>query len=79
MDDLQRILNEEFDSAIIGTMNETTFSVYSLTKIIKILVKNHQMDFFEAKEHFEHNMQSLFDNGQCPSFYVDDLHFVNLK
>ena len=76
MDDIKSIIDHEFDPAIIGTRHESLIPVYSLVKIIKILVKNHQMDYFEAKEHFEMNMKHIFDQHDHESVLVDDLHFI---
>ena len=76
MDDIKKILEDEFDSAIIGTTHDSLISVYSMTKIIKCLVKNHQMDYFEAKEFMEFNIKPQFDINENNSVLVDDLHFV---
>lgn len=76
MDDIKRILTKEFDSAIIGTQHDTLIAVYSMTKIIKKLVKNHQMDYFEAKEYFENEIKWKFDANEHISICVDDLHFL---
>lgn len=76
MDDIKRILDHEFDCAIIGTQHDSLVAVYSMTKIIKMLVKNHQMDFFEAKEHMEQEIKTQFDTNEHQSILVDDLHFV---
>jgi hypothetical protein len=75
MDDIKTILPEEYNSAILGTKHDSEIAVYSLTKIVKLLIKNHHMDFIEAKEHFENDMKHYFDHS-TESILLDDLHFV---
>ena len=75
MDDIQTILPEEYNSAILGTKHDSMIAIYSMTKIIKLLIKNEQMDFIEAKEHFENDIKHYFDHS-TNSILLDDLHFV---
>lgn len=75
MDDIKRILPDEFDCAILGTKHDCMIAIYSYTKIIRVLIKTYYMDYCEAKEHFENDMKKYFDQSD-ESILLDDLHFV---
>jgi len=63
-----------FDAAVIGLCTKTYRVVYSKSKCIEILSKD--MDYEDASEHFDFNVDGSYMGEKTPIF-VDDTLFQN--
>lgn len=62
------------DDAIVGICPNTFRVVYSRTKVIDILIKDDEMDEFDAIEYAEYNTFSAYVGEQTPIF-IDDFDY----
>ena len=61
-----------FDEAIIGiTFGSNMIAVYSVKKIIDILMEEDEMSFSDAIEHFEYNIGGSYVGEKTPIFVYD--------
>jgi hypothetical protein len=71
--DVSALTADGFDDAIIGIASERV--VYSRTKCIEILMKRDGMDYLEAMEYFDFNVEGAYMGEKTP-IWVDD-EFLN--
>ena len=65
-----------FDSAVIGVeIGEPMRLIYSVTKIIEILITEDEMSMEDALEHFEFNIRGSYVGEQTP-IWCDDMYMV---
>ena len=71
--ELSALTADGFDEAIIGIADERV--VYSITKCIEILMKDNDMEYMEAIEYFDFNVEGSYAGATTP-IWVDD-EFLN--
>lgn len=72
-DDIKWISADGFDSAIIGVSNNRI--VYSRSKCIEILMSRDNMNYEEADEFFDFNVEGAYVGKKSP-IWVDDTLFA---
>lgn len=60
-----------FDDAIIGLCQRTNCVIYSVQKIIQILMVKEGMEYFDAVEHFDFNIAGGYLGELTPIFCYD--------
>jgi hypothetical protein len=64
------------DSAVIGVeIGEPMRLIYSVTKIIEILMNDDEMSMEDALEHFEFNIRGSYVGEQTP-IWCDDMYML---
>lgn len=66
-----RFASSEYDDALIGIghrAEDTPVAVYSLEKLMDILVQRDGMDIIEAQEHFDHKIMPELEGKNSPIF-----------
>jgi hypothetical protein len=64
------------DSAVIGVeIAEPMRLIYSVSKVIEILVTEDEMELEDALEHFEFNIRGSYVGEQTP-IWCDDMYMV---
>jgi hypothetical protein len=64
------------DSAVIGVqVGEPMRLIYSVSKVIEILVTEDEMELEDALEHFEFNIRGSYVGEQTP-IWCDDMYMV---
>tara|TARA_B100002019_G_scaffold120636_1_gene103590 strand:- start:159 stop:422 length:264 start_codon:yes stop_codon:yes gene_type:complete len=72
LEDEEALIANGFDEAIIGiTFGSNMIAVYSVKKIIDILVEDDEMDIADAIEHFEYNIAGSYLGEKTPIFVYD--------
>jgi hypothetical protein len=73
-DDEKILLADGLESAFMGIGRQFTHpvAIYSYKKVIKILMRDHQMDKEEAIEYFDFNIAGAFIGDQTPVFLQDE-------
>lgn len=66
------LIADGFDEAIIGVDERTMHLVYSSTKCIDILMKDHRMDYLDASDYFYYNVSGSYVGEQTPIFTDDN-------
>ena len=61
-----------FDEAVIGIDTVGGRLVYSFSKCIDILMKEHKMDYEEAVEYFDYNVSGAYVGDQTPIWVNDN-------
>lgn len=61
-----------FDEAILGIDDTNMIIVYSSKKVIEILLKDEEMTYEDAIEHFEYNIKGAYVGPKTPLF-IDDM------
>lgn len=69
-DEALLLTEEEYDSAIIG-LDYHDKVVYSVKKIIDVLIDEFEMGYTEALEHFDHNIAGAYMGENTPIFVYD--------
>jgi hypothetical protein len=65
-----------FDNAVIGVqVGEPMRLIYSVTKVIEILITEDEMSMEDALEHFEFNIRGSYVGEQTP-IWCDDMYMV---
>lgn len=57
-----------FDDAIIGLCERTNCVIYSVQKIVKILMVKEEMEYIDAVEHFDFNIAGGYVGELTPIF-----------
>ncbi len=71
------MLVEGFDEALIGfsiRLPSKTNFVYSISKIINILMKRDGMGYVEAEEYYAFNIEGAYFGDDISPVYIDDRH-----
>jgi hypothetical protein len=64
------------DEAVIGVqIGEPMRLIYSVSKVIEILITNDEMELEDALEHFEFNIRGSYVGEQTP-IWCDDMYMV---
>ncbi len=64
------------DEAVIGVqIGEPMRLIYSVSKVIEILVTEDEMEFEDAMEHFDFNIRGSYVGEQTP-IWCDDMYMV---
>ena len=72
LEDEEALIANGFDEAIIGiTFGANMITVYSVKKIIDILMEEDEMSFSDAIEHFEYNIGGSYVGEKTPIFVYD--------
>jgi|TARA_R100000482_G_scaffold79916_1_gene31399 hypothetical protein len=72
LEDEEALIANGFDEAIIGiTFGSNMITVYSVIKIINILMEEDEMSFSDALEHFEYNIAGSYVGEKTPIFVYD--------
>ena len=78
LDDIIEMYGEEsflkadgFDSAVIGVDRNSMRLVYSVAKIMNILVIEEKMSVQDAMEHFEYNIEGGYVGERTPIWCYD--------
>lgn len=70
-EDEDLLIADGFDDAIIGIATEPRL-IYSVTKCLEILMKNDEMDYTDALEHFTFNVSGGWVGDKTPIWCWDD-------
>lgn len=63
-----------FDDAVIGVeIGDPMRLIYSVKKVIEILITEDEMSFEDALEHFEYNIRGAYVGKQTP-IWCDDMY-----
>lgn len=72
LEDEEALIANGFDEAIIGiTFGANMTTVYSVRKVIDILMEEDEMSFSDAIEHFEYNIAGSYMGEKTPIFVYD--------
>lgn len=73
-EDEDLLIADGFDDAIIGIATDFTEPrlIYSVTKCLEILMKNDEMDYTDALEHFTFNVSGGWVGDKTPIWCWDD-------
>jgi hypothetical protein len=64
------------DEAVIGVqIGEPMRLIYSVSKVIEILITDNEMELEDALEHFEFNIRGSYVGEQTP-IWCDDMYMV---
>jgi len=69
----QFIIAIGFDNAIIGFDESSQRAIYSVKKIINILMKDERMTYNDALEWYHHNMANTRINNNNEPIYCNDV------
>lgn len=73
------LIADGFDSAIIGTTTKD-LAVYSISKIIEILIERDGMDEEEAVDYFYYNIDGAYMGEETPIFVLlEDPEIITLR
>jgi len=64
-----------FDSAVIGVEIPSMRLIYSVTKVIEILITDDEMTFTDALEHYDFNIRGSY-MGELTPIWCDDMYFM---
>lgn len=72
LEDEECLVADGFDDAVIGiSFGANPVAVYSVQKIIDILVEGDEMDVSDAIEHFEYNIAGSYLGEKTPIYVYD--------
>jgi hypothetical protein len=72
LEDEECLVADGFDEAVIGiSFGANPVAVYSVQKVIDILVDQDEMDISDAIEHFEYNIAGSYLGEKTPIFVYD--------
>lgn len=69
------LLANGFDAALIGNCARTFKSIYSLSKMIDILILEQDMDYVDAREYLDFNVIGAYV-GEYTPIYLNDIDVV---
>ena len=73
------LIADGFDAAIIGTTTKD-LAVYSISKIIEILIERDGMDEEEAVDYFYYNIDGAYMGEETPIFvFLEDPEIITLR
>ena len=72
LEDEECLVADGFDEAVIGVVyGVEPKAVYSVQKIIDILIEEDEMDIADAIEHFEYNIAGSYLGEKTPIYVYD--------
>jgi len=72
LEDEECLVADGFDEAVIGVVyGVEPQAVYSVQKIIDILIEEDEMDIADAIEHFEYNIAGSYMGEKTPIYVYD--------
>ncbi len=72
LEDEECLVADGFDEAVIGVVyGVEPKAVYSVQKIIDILIEEDEMDIADAIEHFEYNIAGSYMGEKTPIYVYD--------
>lgn len=72
LEDEECLVADGFDRAVIGiSFGPNARTVYSVAKIIDVLVNEEEMSIEDAIEHFEYNIAGSYIGEKTPIFVYD--------
>ena len=72
LEDEECLIADGFDEAVIGiSFGACPVAVYSVQKIIDILIEDDEMDVSDAIEYFEYNIAGSYLGEKTPIFVYD--------
>ena len=64
-----------FDEAVIGVEVPSMRLIYSVTRIVEILITEDEMNLDDALEHFEFNIRGSYV-GELTPIWCDDMYLI---
>jgi len=64
-----------FDEAVIGVEVPSMRLIYSVTRIVEILITEDEMNLDDALEHFEFNIRESYV-GELTPIWCDDMYLI---
>lgn len=72
--DEQFLKADGLDDAVIGVeFSEPMRLIYSVTRVIEILITDQEMSYEDALEHYEYNIRGSYVGAQTP-IWCDDMY-----
>lgn len=65
------LIADGFDDAVIGVDTKSLRLIYSVDKILEILVTKEEMTYTDALEHYHYNIESGWVGDQTPIWCYD--------
>ena len=69
------LLADGFNTAVIGNCARTFKPIYSLSKMIDILIIDKDMDYTDAREYLDFNVIGAYVGNYTP-IYLNDIDFI---
>lgn len=75
IDNEEALLANGFNSALIGNCARTFSAIYSLSKMIDVLILEQGMDYEEAREYLDFNVIGAYVGKYTP-IYLNDIDII---